>query len=97
MRPEVWLVTELPINRFPQHSWIACAALGGWWWSKSTPRTAALARCWPTTWHLSGESLDSFTHKHALGYVSGLYGSQKFHRAECGLDPASIVAAVSVQ
>ncbi len=43
---------------------------------------------------LAGESLDSFTHKHALGYVSGLYGSQKFHRAECGLDPASIVAAV---
>jgi transketolase len=45
----------------------------------------------------AGESLDSFTHRHTLGYVSGLYGSQKFHRAECGLDPASIVAAVSVQ
>ena len=45
----------------------------------------------------AGASLDSFTHKHALGYVSGLYGSQKFHRAECGLDAASIVSAVSVQ
>jgi transketolase len=45
----------------------------------------------------AGVPLDSFTHRHALGYVSGLYGSQKFHRAECGLDAASIVAAVSVQ
>lgn len=35
-----------------------------------------------------------FTHRHALGYVSGLYGSQNFHRKECGLDPAGIAAAL---
>lgn len=27
-----------------------------------------------------------FIHHHALGYPSGRYGSQAFHRAECGLD-----------
>ncbi len=32
-----------------------------------------------------------FTHRHALGYVSGLYGSQTFHRQECGLDANSII------
>jgi len=32
-----------------------------------------------------------FTHRYALGYVSGLYGSQTFHRLECGLDPSSII------
>ena len=74
-----------------------CAALAGCSWWKNTPRMAVSARCLPITWQPPASSLDSFTHKHALGYVSGLYGSQKFHRAECGLDPASIVAAVSVQ
>jgi transketolase len=29
-------------------------------------------------------------HLHARGYVSGLYGSQEFHRRECGLDGASL-------
>ena len=33
-----------------------------------------------------------FTHCCAKGYPSGLYGSQKFHRKECGLDPESILA-----
>ncbi len=31
--------------------------------------------------------------RHALGYVSGLCGSQTFHHAECGLDPSSIMQA----
>lgn len=32
-----------------------------------------------------------FTHQHARGYPSGLYGSQLFHRRESGLDAPSIV------
>ena len=35
-----------------------------------------------------------FEHRHALGYPSGLYGSQTFHRKECGLDPASVVSLI---
>jgi transketolase len=31
----------------------------------------------------------------AQGYVSGRYGSQKFHRRECGLDSESVLAAVA--
>lgn len=31
-----------------------------------------------------------FIHRHALGYPSGKYGSQAFHRAECGLDVEGI-------
>jgi transketolase len=41
-----------------------------------------------------GRAPRRFEHRTALGYVSGLYGSQRFHRAECGLDPASIVQLV---
>lgn len=32
-----------------------------------------------------------FSHLHALGYVSGLYGSQAFHRIECGLTKESVI------
>jgi transketolase len=97
VRPEVWLVTELPITEVPAE------------FMESVRRTRRLLVLEEHTVHggfgqmlahqltAAGVSLDSFTHKHALGYVSGLYGSQKFHRAECGLDVASIVSAVSVQ
>jgi len=34
----------------------------------------------------------NFRHVTALGYPSGRYGSQKFHRQECGLDAASLIA-----
>ena len=97
LRPEVWVVTELPITNVPSA------------FMKSVRRSRRLLVVEEHTLHggfgqmlahhlaTAGETLDSFTHKYALGYVSGLYGSQKFHRTECGLDPLSIVAAVSVQ
>jgi transketolase len=37
-----------------------------------------------------GIHLDAFEHVYALGYPSGQYGSQHFHRSECGLDAASL-------
>ncbi|MBU6152601.1 MAG: hypothetical protein KGR25_14205, partial [Chloroflexi bacterium] len=36
-------------------------------------------------------------HRHALGYPSGRYGSQLWHRAECGLDVASMLALIDNQ
>jgi len=36
-----------------------------------------------------------FEHYHALGYVSGRYGSQQFHRRECGLDAESLLARLA--
>ena len=38
------------------------------------------------------QPLRQFVHRYARGYVSGLYGSQQFHRRESGLDADSIVA-----
>jgi len=96
-RPDVWVVTELPIAELPSS------------FLESLRRTRRLFVIEEHTAHggfgqmlahslaTASEPIHSFTHRHALGYVSGLYGSQKFHRAECGLDPASIIAAVSAQ
>ncbi len=41
---------------------------------------------------LRGAAPQHFSHRHALGYPSGFYGSQNYHRKECGLDPQSILA-----
>ncbi|MBM3617523.1 MAG: transketolase [Alphaproteobacteria bacterium] len=47
--------------------------------------------------HSEGAAASTFHHRHALGYPSGTYGSQNFHRAECGLDAAGILALVKGQ
>ena len=44
-----------------------------------------------------GIALDRFATRSAQGYVSGRYGSQKFHRRECGLDPESIVQFLTAE
>ena len=41
-----------------------------------------------------GIALDALVHACARGYPSGTYGSQQFHRRECGLAPDQIVTAI---
>ncbi len=36
----------------------------------------------------------SFSHLHAQGYVSGLYGSQQFHRFESGLTKENLLKSL---
>jgi len=89
-RPVVWAVTELPLTSLPE---AFCAAIdagkplfiieehvqqGGL--AMQLLYALAMARLRP-----------SFViHRHALGYPSGRYGSQTFHRRECGLDVESL-------
>ena len=96
-RPDVWLVSELPLTPCPaafladlsrSDSLIVVeehVAQGG----AGSMLAAALmsAGCAPRR----------FTQRTALGYVSGLYGSQKFHRAECGLDAAAVAHLVRAE
>jgi transketolase len=97
LRPEVWLVTELPIANVPDEFIASVCRARRLFVVEEHTAHGGFGQM--LTHHLAsvGVGIDSFIHRHALGYVSGLYGSQKFHRAECGLDAASIAAAVSVQ
>lgn len=93
-RPDVWLVSELPIVEIPaafladlnrsRHLFVIEEhTLSGGLGQMLAHRLASL-----------GHGLGRFTHRYALGYPSGRYGSQKFHRRESALDPESIVAAL---
>ena len=94
-RPSIWLVSELPFYDVPSG------------FLDDVKRTEHLAVVEEhmkqggvgqmICHHLLLHSVPvrRFTHHHAQGYVSGRYGSQKFHRVECQLDPASVLAAVA--
>ena len=94
-RPELWCLCRLPIPELPDELWQRLA------------NTSALAIAEEHTAHGSaGQALSMMLlrrgcvpsrvqHVTALGYPSGTYGSQRFHRAECGLDPASLLATLT--
>ena len=44
----------------------------------------------------AGHAPRRFSHRCAHGYPSGLYGSQAYHRRECGLDAESIMAELGI-
>jgi transketolase len=94
-RPTLWALTELPVGELPaqflddlresDHLVVVeeHVAHGG-----AGPALAArLMEC--------GRAPRRFTHRAAVGYVSGLYGSQKFHRAESGLDVPAVMAGLA--
>lgn len=93
-RPALWAVTEFDETKIPERFWqqisgqplyvieehVAAGGLG-------MHIALALAR--------RGDASSRFSHRPALGYPTGRFGSQHFHRTQCGLDAASIRAMVT--
>ncbi len=46
---------------------------------------------------LSGRPVGRLVHAHAQGYPSGRYGSQRWHRQECGLDVPAILGRLAAR
>ena len=93
-RPAVWAVCEFDessipdafikqLNGLPLYVFEEHVAQGG----LGMHLTLALA-------HL-GKHPGRFIHRYALGYPTGRFGSQAFHRAQCGLDAESIRALIT--
>lgn len=88
-RPSIWAVTEFDMDHAPDKFWdevtgnrlfvieehVAAGGLG-------MHITMAMAK--------SGIAFSSFVHRHAIGYPTNRFGSQSFHRAQCGLDVEGI-------
>jgi transketolase len=95
-RPSVWAVTEFNNDLIPQAFWgqvdgnqlfvieehVAAGGLG---------MHLALAMA------DKGIRNSRFIHRFALGYPTGRFGSQTFHRAQCGLDATGVRAMISGQ
>jgi transketolase len=96
VRPELWVVTELPLDaaEIPVEFVRAVKRTPALWVVEEHVAQGSFGRML-ASWVLQ-ESLrvTEFRHFHAQGYPSGLYGSQAFHRRESGIDAATIVKAV---
>ncbi len=89
-RPELWVVSQLPITVMPteflqglrrsQHLFVVEEHVA--WGSAGQALAYQLMA--------QGLAPRRFTHRAASGYLSGLYGSQKFHRRENGLNAETI-------
>lgn len=92
VRPNVWVISELPVETVPvefladvhRHNALIVA-------EEHVPQ-GGLGQIIAHKLLSIGQAPRRFVHKAARGYVSGLYGSQKFHRQECGLDARSLLA-----
>jgi len=92
-RPSVWAVTEFNYEAIPEILWtqidgkqffvieehVASGGLG---------MHLALAMV------SRGIQVSSFGHRYALGYPTGRFGSQAFHRAQCRLDREGVLSMV---
>jgi transketolase len=95
-RPDVWVVTELPIlpHEIPSEFLADLERSRHLLVVEEHVAHGGVGEMLARTLLLLGATPETLTHRHALGYVSGLYGSQQFHRRECGLDPDSLVASL---
>jgi transketolase len=92
---DVWLVSELPITELPAEFLSSLRRSNYLMVIEEHVSAGGLGQMLAHQLILAGAAPDQFVHRTAQGYVSGRYGSQRFHRTESNLDPASIVAELS--
>jgi transketolase len=92
---DVWLVSELPITELPSEFLSSLRRSNYLMVIEEHVSAGSFGQMLAHQLLLDGAAPAQFVHRTALGYVSGRYGSQRFHRAECNLDPASIVAELT--
>lgn len=96
-RPAVWAVTELPLAPLPTAFCATIEAGKPLFIIEEHVRQGGLGMQLLYALTLAGIRLANVIHRHALGYPSGRYGSQTFHRQECGLDMESLQNLVATQ
>ena len=97
LRPTLWLLGELPVTDLPELFLADLARAKRLLVVEEHVAHGGVAQMVAAALLEGGHSPDRFASRSALGYVSGRYGSQKFHRRECGLDPASIVEFLRIE
>ena len=93
-RPNLWVLTELPVkaDSLPADFLADLRRSGRLVVVEEHAAQGGAAQALALALATLGKTPPAFVSRHARGYVSGLYGSQAFHRKESGLDPASVLA-----
>ena len=91
LRPTVWVLTELPCNPIPAEFLKDVRQARGLLLVEEHVAQGGVAQNLALALLAAGNLPAQFAARSAQGYLTGRYGSQAFHRRECGLDAASIV------
>jgi transketolase len=97
VRPSLWLLCELPARQFPEEFCADLGRSGRLLIVEEHVAHGGVAQSLATLLLESGMAPERFASRSAQGYLSGRFGSQKFHRRECGLDSASILDFLATQ
>jgi transketolase len=90
-RPALWLLGELPIRELPDEFRSDLARARRLLVIEEHVLQGGVAQNLASVLLATGQAPERFSSRTARGYPSGRYGSQSFHRRECGLDTASIL------
>lgn len=90
-RPSLWSLCELPIDDFPDAFLADVERSGHLVVVEEHVARGGAGELIARELLLRRRAPARFSHHCAQGYVSGRFGSQAFHRRECGLDPESLV------
>ena len=96
LRPELWVLTELPLeaNPVPQEFLASLERKRRLCVVEEHVAQGGAGQMIAHYLLRRGIPLEVFEHVCARGYPSGNYGSQGFHRRECGLDPESLLKCI---
>ena len=96
-RPEIWVLSELPLAAAPMPE--ACRAriseLDALYVLEEHVAQGSVGHMLASSLMAEGAAPRVFRHFAAKGYSSGRYGSQVFHRRECGLDAKTVLSEIS--
>jgi len=90
-RPTLWVLSELPPAGLPDAFLADLARARGLLVVEEHARQGGMGQIIASLLLEHGQMPRQFASRTAQGYVSNLYGSQKFHRTESGIDPAAII------
>jgi len=93
-RPELWVLSELPLPALPPALLASIAVSQALFVVEEHVAQGSVGQMLAHTLLLAGIAPRRFEHFHAHGYLSGRYGSQAWHRRENGIDAATVLAAV---
>ena len=91
-RPSIWVLSELPFPEMPGEFREDIRRTGHLIVVEEHVETGSAGQMIAHALLSTGEPPRRFSHRCARGYLSGQYGSQTFHRRECGLDAESIIS-----
>ena len=95
-RPELWVASELPLRleTMPQRCLERIRSTGSLFVLEEHVAQGSAGQMLAYLLLKEGIHPQHFHHFHAAGYLSGRYGSQVFHRAENGIDAATVAFKV---